>query len=255
VTDDWNPNDPDATRVHYDLARWTFDQQAELAAELAEAGVPHTWDGTELVVPEEVEVAADSIIANVEQRLGISDDGVLDDIDREPLPLQSGIPTTEYDLADWTSDERDAVSAMLADGEVPYGWNDATLLVSTDDEEAVDAVLDAVEKGGYTGGLDPDLAVDDELAEELFEILTTFFLAGDRLKRNPLDAEGLEDLVRALEVADPAIPPYGVERRLWGRSCELAEELVEALVGDEPPDHDEATRLAGELHDLLRPYI
>ena len=29
---DWNPNDPDATRVYYDLSAWTFDQQAELAA-------------------------------------------------------------------------------------------------------------------------------------------------------------------------------------------------------------------------------
>ena len=36
MTDDWNPNDPDATRVHYDLAMWSFDQQAELASDLAE---------------------------------------------------------------------------------------------------------------------------------------------------------------------------------------------------------------------------
>ena len=42
MSEDWNPDDPDATRVLYDLGRWSFDQQAELAAELAEAEVPYT---------------------------------------------------------------------------------------------------------------------------------------------------------------------------------------------------------------------
>ena len=75
MTDDWNPNDPDANNVMYDLARWSFDQQAELAAELAEADIPHTWDGSELVVPESHEAAADSTITRVEARLGIVYDG------------------------------------------------------------------------------------------------------------------------------------------------------------------------------------
>jgi hypothetical protein len=52
VTDDWNANDPDATRVHYDLASWSFEQMAELAAALADAEIPHAWDGNELIVPE-----------------------------------------------------------------------------------------------------------------------------------------------------------------------------------------------------------
>ena len=52
---DWNPNDPDATRVYYDLAAWSFDQQAELASTMADAGIPHAWDNTELMVPEEFE--------------------------------------------------------------------------------------------------------------------------------------------------------------------------------------------------------
>ena len=59
---DWNPNDPDATRVHYDLAAWDFDQQAELAAAMADAEIPHAWEGTELVVPESHEDAADELI-------------------------------------------------------------------------------------------------------------------------------------------------------------------------------------------------
>ena len=92
---DWNPDDPDATRVHYDLSGWTIDQQAELASELAEAEVPHTWDGTDLIVPEEAEQATDVIIEAVEERLGIEGDGPLaghpaDDLSMERLVLDLG---------------------------------------------------------------------------------------------------------------------------------------------------------------------
>ena len=75
MTEHWNPNERAASNVMYDLSRWSFDQQAELAAELAEAGVPHTWDGSELVVPESQEAAADSTVTRVEARLGITYEG------------------------------------------------------------------------------------------------------------------------------------------------------------------------------------
>lgn len=72
MTDDWNPNDPEATRVHYDLESWSFEQMAELAAALADAVVPHAWDGNELIVPESAELATDDIVAQVEMRLGMT---------------------------------------------------------------------------------------------------------------------------------------------------------------------------------------
>ena len=88
-----------------------------------------------------------------------------------------------------------------------------------------------------------------------FETLTTFFLAGDRLQRNPLDADGLEQLLSATDVADPDRPPYGVDKRLWVRMCELADDLAAALVDGEEPDVVETQAVAAELHDLLRPYV
>jgi hypothetical protein len=248
VTDDWDPSDPDAVRVHYELGAWTFEQQAELAAELADASIPHTWDGSELVVPEHAEAATDSVIASVEQWLGIVDDQPREGF--EPVAVAAGVPTTEYELDDWSAAEREAVSNLLADGQVPFRWEGTSLVVPTDDEVAVDAVLDAIESGQHVGAVD---VIDDD--ETSTEILTTFFLAGDRLKRNPLDAAGLEELLRALELATPDVPPFGIERALWNRCCTLADELADALVGEDEPDHDEASRVAGELHELLRPYI
>jgi hypothetical protein len=266
VIDDWNPNDPDATRVLYDLSAWTFDQQAELAAELADAEIPHTWDGGELVVPQAAEAAADQVINSVEARLGVTygdeaesetDDLVTGDAaPADRIDVGDELPTTEYDLIEWPAVDRDTVSRAFAVQAVPFRWEGDTLLVHTSDEAVVESLLDLVEAGEF-GAVELD--VEDEAEEEgdelPFETLTTFFLAGERLRKNPLDADGLEQLIAATELADPAEPPYGVDRRLWERTCELADELAGALVDNDQPDDDRAIELAESLHALLRPYV
>jgi hypothetical protein len=257
VTNEWNPDDPDATRVHYDLSRWSFDQQAELASDLAEEEIPHAWDGAELLVPEEFEIAADSAITLVEERLGIDDQEELDRAESEPEPIEfpEDTLTTEYDLAEWSDAERATVGTLLTKQHLAFRWNEAHVLhVPTEHEDAVESILDAVESGDTD--VDPVIEIPDEVAAQLpFETLTTFFLAGERLKRDPLDADGLEQLLKALDVAEPEKPPYGVQRPLWERTCELADELADALVGEDEPHEAEAIEVATELHDLLRPYV
>ncbi len=254
MTDDWNPNDPDATRVHYDLANWSFEQMAELAAALADAEIRHAWDGNELIVPEEAEAETDDIVAQVEVRLGIATDSEVAET-REAIPLAEDAPSTEYDLAEWEQSERDLVTSHLVARALPFRWEEDVLLVGTDDEELVDSILDDVEND--EGVELPDENDDDDAdADRLpFETLTTFFLAGDRLQKNPLDADGLEQLLSATDVADPDRPPYGVDKRLWVRMCELADELAAALVDGDEPDVVETQAVAAELHDLLRPYV
>jgi hypothetical protein len=252
VTDDWNANDPDATQVHYDLAAWSFEQMAELAAALADAEIPHAWDGNELIVPESAEEATDDIVAEVELRLGMATDEN-EAAPREPIALPDDAVATEYDLAEWEQAERELITSHLVSRALPFRWEEDVLLVGTDHEALVDAILDEVENDEGV-----DLPDDDggEEADQLpFETLTTFFLAGDRLQRNPLDADGLEQLLSATEVADPDHPPYGVDKRLWQRMCELADELAAALVDGVDPDLIETQAVAAELHDLLRPYV
>jgi hypothetical protein len=258
VTDDWNPNDPDATRVHYDLSNWSFEQMAELAAALADAEIPHAWDGNELIVPESAETPTDDIVAQVEMRLGIATEDA-EAAPREPIPLADDAPSTEYDLAEWEQSERDLITSHLVARGLPFRWEEDVLLVSTDDEQLVDSILDDVEND--EGVELPDDADEEDAeggseADRLpFETLTTFFLAGDRLQRNPLDADGLEQLLSATDVADPDRPPYGVDKRLWQRMCELADDLAAALVDGDEPDVVETQAVAAELHDLLRPYV
>ena len=252
MTEEWNPNDPDATRVHYDLASWSFEQMAELAAALADAEIPHAWDGNELMVPEHAEGATDDVVAQVEMRLGIATEDEVA-VPREAVVLADDAPSTEYDLAEWEPGERELVTSHLVARGLPFRWEEDVLLVGTADEELVDAILDDVENDE---GVDMPDVDDDADADQLpFETLTTFFLAGDRLQRNPLDADGLEQLLAASEVADPDHPPYGVDKRLWQRTCELADDLAAALVDGDEPDVVETQAVAAELHDLLRPYV
>jgi hypothetical protein len=256
VTDEWNPNDTDATRVHYDLANWSFEQMAELAAALADATIPHAWDGNELIVPESAEDDTDDIVAQVEMRLGITSDSEVEVPPREAIPLAEDAASTEYDLAEWESDERALITSHLVGRGLPFRWEEDVLLVGTENEELVDTILDEVENDEGVELPDDDDDADDEDADRLpFETLTTFFLAGDRLQKNPLDADGLEQLLAAIDVADPDRPPYGVEKRLWVRTCELADDLAAALVDGDEPDAVETQAVAGELHDLLRPYV
>jgi len=301
---EWNPSDPDAVRVVYDLAKWTIDQQAELASELADADVPHTWEGSDLVVPEDAEQATDLIIADVEGRLGIVDeelgaefDGTDDDADDvddegvdelelpEPIELATDAPTTEYDLSEWPPTDRMTLTHALTRSEIPFRWEGQNvLLVGTADEAIVDGLLDQIERGEFS---DPDAPSSPGSDQLPFETLTTFFLAGERLRRDPLDADGIEQLLAATEVADPQRPPYGVQPRLWIRVCDLADRLSVALVGtgdddeddedetddatddatddgtdgaddtadEDPFDYDLAVDIANQLHDVLRPYV
>ncbi len=267
---EWNPNDPDAVQVHYDLQEWDFDQQAELASALADAEIPHGWEGAELVVPEDFEAATDAVFADVEQRLGligkgIDDSEIIDAVigdDHEPAEIReiaADETLTEYDLADWQELERALVGDSLLASNVPFRWEGAVLLVPTIDEEAVDGILDDIESGEVIPVINdgPD---GDELP---FESLNSFFLAGERLRKDPRDASGLERLLEALKIADPDRPPRGVELRIWRRTCELAEQLADALVAEVEPedvvigddDLDATSDIASELHDLLRPLI
>lgn len=253
---DWNPDDPDATRVHYDLSGWTFDQQAELAAALADSEVPHGWDGSELIVPEEVEEVVDRIVAEVEDRLGIVDspghgsDAGSGDAARGPVELPDDVPATEYDLADWTPLELQSVGHALAGAGIPFRWEGAVLLVPTDDDPVVDALLDDIESGEY---VDVTGSADDDAAST--EVLTWLFLAAERLRRDPLDPDGLEHLMRAVDVADPGRPPFGVVPRLWTDACTLADRVADALAELSGPDEVTAMAAAADLHELLRPHV
>jgi hypothetical protein len=262
---DWNPNDPDATRVHYDLSSWSIDDQAELAAELADAEIPHTWDGVELVIPEEYEAAAEEIMNRLEAELGIDSgagfdldgDGTDDTFEELPaaIALSATEGVTEFDLAEWADDERSQATAALVTSRVAHRWEGTTLVVATDDEAVAEALLDDVEDGEFVdlsagaGATPVDPDVDPNAT------LTAMFLAAERLRKNPLDPDGLDSLAQALNDADPDAAPFGVTPRVWERAYDLADQLADAITDEAGHDHDVVVDLATQLHDHLRDTV
>ena len=63
---DWDPKDPDAPTVRYDLGDWSVDERVELVEMLADAEIRHDWDGNELLVPAECEAVVDAMLDDVE---------------------------------------------------------------------------------------------------------------------------------------------------------------------------------------------
>ena len=261
---DWNPLDPDAESVHYDLSEWNLDQRAAVAEVFAEAGVPHAWVGDEVIVPAELEEVADDLLDQLESEFGI--DGVpagttaaalrgaaLDDASDDEI--------TEYELDEWEPGERSRLTELLVAAGVPFRWEGAVLVTLTDAEDMVDELLDAVEAGEVTiidavkprGGVSTTVNAADSSVSA--DTLNKMFLAAERLQKDPLDAGGLEMLVGVLDLVEGGGVPFGVPIPVWRQASELADQLADALAGNDFPDERAAMEIAQRLFVTLRAHV
>lgn|SRR5262245_18684829 len=232
---------PEEEQVVYELGEWSLDLQAEAAEVLAESQIPHAWDGTDLVVHVDWENTVDELLDALERG---ATGGEVDSSDDELV----------YELDEWPAEDRETLSAKLVEADIPHQWEgEATLVVAPRDEELVEAVLDELEfpHALAVEAVDP---VNDAAEETSFEVLSSLFLAADRLKGNPVDPDGIADLTDALEEADPDAPPYGIVPGLWRDAIDRANQLADALADDDDRSDDVAAQAAG-LQALLRPYV
>ena len=102
---EWNPKDPEALTTRYDLADWSVDDRADVAAALADAEVAHSWDGSELLVAQDTEQVVDAILDEIEDELDNLEDGDDDDSGEDNI--------TEYELDEWSEGERKQLCDML----------------------------------------------------------------------------------------------------------------------------------------------
>ena len=132
---DWNPLDPDAANVFYDLSSWSSDQQAELTALLANADIAHAWVESELVVSEEFEDVVDRMFERLEKELGIGSTAVVGGVG-------DGDEVTEYELDDYSMAERREITERLVAARITHRWVEDTLVVPTAAEDMVEDILD-----------------------------------------------------------------------------------------------------------------
>lgn len=234
---DWNPDDPDTVKVHYDVSGWSLDQRAELSEALADADLAHVWDGDEVVVPEELETDADELFERMEALLGPFAVVLADD--------ETGV---EYGLDEWPSADRQTLTQALIEAEVPHRWAGTTVMVATDAEGAVDELLDAIEQGTLVLAGADDAAVAPEGA------LSTLFTSADRLAKDPEDDVGRDDLRELVPLLERSKPPYGISVGTWARALESADALLD-LVDDESASASDLIGAAQGLRGLVRQYV
>ena len=255
---DWNPLDPDAESVHYDLSEWSLDQRAAVAEVFAEAEVPHAWVGDEVVVPSELEDVADALLDRLEQEFAIDGTAFVSRGSAAAIDEASDDEITEYELDEWTDNERSRLSELLVMSGIPFRWEGAILVTLSEFEDTVDELLDAVEAGDVTIVDSPrsgNATVSAGGSELSGETLNQMFLAAERLQRDPLDADGLAMLVRVLDDIEDGGTPFGVSMPAWRQAVELADQLAEALAGSDIPDEIGAMEIAQRLFVTLRPHV
>lgn len=231
---DFDPNDPDRTKVHYDLTGWTLDQRAELAETLAEHGVPHAWEGEELVVPEEIEAAVDALFDALEAEIGPF-----------PVPLLDAADATEFGLDEWPAADIETLEQSLVEAEIPHTWNGRTLLVARDAEHVVDDLLDAIE-AGEVASLDEDAEAPDGALHELFR-------HADRLARDLTNAGSRTALLELVPQLSPDAPPFGLPVGSWRTIVDRARVLADRF--DAGADAEELTAAADDLRAVCRPWV
>jgi len=237
---DWDLNDPDTVKVHYDVSSWTVEQRAELAEALAEADIAHRWqdvDGTdELVVPEELEAATDELFNRLEAALG-------------PFPIALGDEPNpvEYGLDEWPPADRQTLTTAIIEAEIPHRWEQATLYVPAAAEPVVDELLDALEAGTLAvTGTDEDAPPDDALSR--------LFNGADRLAKDADDRAGREDLIALAGVLLPNRAPYGVGGAAWSKIVEANAALAD-LSEDVDASPSDIIGAAQQLRSLVRQYV
>ena len=139
---EWNPKDPEALTTRYDLADWSVDDRADVAAALADAEVAHSWDGSELLVAQATEQVVDAILDDIEDELDNLEDGDDDDSGEDNI--------TEYELDEWSEGERKQLCDMLDNLDIGYRWDGTMLLVPIGVEAVVDSCLDSIDSRGVT---------------------------------------------------------------------------------------------------------
>jgi hypothetical protein len=119
-------DDADEEPVEYELGDWTDQQRAELQARLEALSVPFEWSGTDIAVPVAWEDAVDALI---------------DEID------DTGVADVEYELPEWTQEQRDDLAARLTEAAIPFGLDGTTFGVHEEHEAEVDALILAIDPG------------------------------------------------------------------------------------------------------------
>jgi hypothetical protein len=239
--------------IEYELHEWAGQSRSMLEQLLEAEAIPRVWEGTDLVVPAAFEARVDALLEQVE-------------VTEQPS-LDPDAPKVAYDIDDWSDAAQTELIRALDEREVAYEFAvDGALVVLEEDEEVVEAILDAIEfpdddgeEGDEEDEDEDDGEEDDDDAEaydgpEAMDVISDLFVAADRLMHSATDAEAVLSMVERADDAARMPLPYGFDKAVWRTITDQAAGLKDALEGDDTADET----IEGQARDLratLRSYV
>ena len=206
------------SEIEYDCSPWAGETRRILRSVLDDTGIPHAWEGTVLVVPDEHEDRVDTIIEEVQSTARPS--------------LGTARDQVGFDVSPWSAATINELVDRLVQDTIPHEWDaEGDLMVHAEDSDTVEDILDGL------GDPDGDGEMD---GLELHERLGKLFVATDRLSGNPGDQVGLREIEAAYASIESAPLPYGVDTRTWLDLHSAARRLVALAIGEEPDEDDPA---------------
>jgi hypothetical protein len=154
-----------------------------------------------------------------------------------------------YRLTDWDDSQRGQLIEALIEGEVLHRFEGDELVVTGDDEAAVDALV-----GQIGGGLDGQDDDDGQADEATVEALESLLHAARRLRIDPTDMAADGELAESAAEIFAIDHVYGVDGEVWASIGRVTRRLLAALGADIALE-DEISSQAAVLCRLVEPIV
>jgi hypothetical protein len=169
-------------------------------------------------------------------------------VDEPPGVDDDEVEGVAFDLADWSPELRAQLEERLEGEGIAWAWEDDELVVEVGDDDRVEVLIEELD---FPDALDPEAAGEDD--DGAAEVMSTLFVAADRLSGDPTASTAVVEAIEAAESAGALDAPYGVDAAAWSGVVERAQVLAEALGGD--TEDEVVVAAARALRDALRPYV
>lgn len=230
----------DEPQVAYELYDWSFEARRMLDGLLTSEKISHGWQGAVLITREADEDRVDGLVEQAAEA-----DGPILDPDAEKV---------SYDMDEWEASAQNALVDALGLAGVAHEFSaDGELVVTEEDEELVDKIIDQVAER---------ISIEDELGEaslvmeglKLNDFLGEVLGLATKLRKNAGDAKSTIAMVSKAETLADIKTPFGFDSRRWSK-IRLSASRMRDTLGDEDRNEGSVQEMAEELEEQLRSVV
>lgn len=233
---DEDRGDDEPQQIGFELADWGARERKMLDEQLGALRVPRAWEASTLVVGSAHADLVDDLIDEIEERVA--------------LDLAPGVETVTYEVGDWPEGLEDRFIEALIENRVPHQRGYREIAVGVDDEERVDALVEAV-----AAAWEDEQPTEAELGgPDAQSVLSELFVSSDRLLHDASDRAGTVRFDDAAGLLDEVGLPFGFAQSDWDELGARVQALRD-LLGEPDTTDEQINEAAGALRNHLRPLV